>query len=67
MIEEVDRGVAVRDNELQNLPELGQERPASGGGRFYTEDEIVELVMVIALANMVNRFNDTLQIEPDLG
>ncbi|MFO7708299.1 MAG: carboxymuconolactone decarboxylase family protein [Desulfobacterales bacterium] len=36
-------------------------------GRFYTEDEIVELVMVIALANMVNRFNDTLQIEPDLG
>jgi uncharacterized peroxidase-related enzyme len=36
-------------------------------GRFYSEDEIVELVMVIALANMVNRINDTLQIEPDLG
>lgn len=35
--------------------------------RYYSEDEIVELVMVIALANMVNRFNDTLQIEPDLG
>ncbi len=36
-------------------------------GKYYTEDEIVELVMVIALANMVNRFNDTLQVEPDLG
>jgi alkylhydroperoxidase family enzyme len=35
-------------------------------GRFYSEDEIVELVMVIALANMVNRFNDALQVEPDL-
>jgi len=23
--------------------------------------------MVVALANMVNRVNDTLQIEPDLG
>ncbi|MCU0560888.1 MAG: carboxymuconolactone decarboxylase family protein [Desulfobacterales bacterium] len=36
-------------------------------GRYYTEDEIVELVLVIGLANLVNRFNDTLQIEPDLG
>jgi alkylhydroperoxidase family enzyme len=36
-------------------------------GKHYTQDEIVELVMVIAVANMVNRFNDTLQVEPDLG
>jgi len=36
-------------------------------GRYYSEDEIVELTMVIALANLVNRINDTLQIEPDLG
>jgi len=27
----------------------------------------VELVMVIGLANLVNRFNDTLQVQPDLG
>jgi alkylhydroperoxidase family enzyme len=27
----------------------------------------VELTLVISLANMVNRINDTLQIEPDLG
>ena len=36
-------------------------------GKFYSEDEIVELTMVIALANMVNRINDTLNIEPDMG
>ena len=35
--------------------------------QYYSDDEIVELVMVVALANMVNRINDTLQIEPDLG
>jgi len=34
-------------------------------GRHYSEDEIVELTTVIALANMVNRINDTLNIEPD--
>ena len=36
-------------------------------GKFYTEDEIVELTIVIALANMVNRINDALEIEPDMG
>lgn len=36
-------------------------------GTYYDEAEIVELVLVIGLANLVNRFNDTLQVEPDLG
>lgn len=36
-------------------------------GKYYSEDEIVELTLVIALANLANRINDTLQIEPDLG
>ena len=36
-------------------------------GQHYSEDEIVELTLVIGLANLVNRINDTLQIEPDLG
>ena len=36
-------------------------------GAYYTDSEIVELVMVVGLANLVNRFNDTLQIQPDLG
>ena len=36
-------------------------------GKYYSEDEIVELSTVIALANMVNRINDALNIEPDLS
>ncbi len=36
-------------------------------GNYYSEDEIVELTMVIALANMVNRINDALKVESDLG
>jgi alkylhydroperoxidase family enzyme len=36
-------------------------------GTHYSDSEIVELVMVVALANLVNRFNDTLQVQPDLG
>jgi alkylhydroperoxidase family enzyme len=34
-------------------------------GKYFSEDEIVELTMVIALANLVNRINDSLQIQPD--
>jgi len=34
---------------------------------YYTEDEIVELTLVVCVANFTNRFNDALQIEPDLG
>jgi len=36
-------------------------------GKYYSEDEIVELTMVIALANLVNRINDSLQIQPNSG
>ena len=36
-------------------------------GTYYSDSEIVELVMVIGLANLVNRFNDTLQVQPDMG
>ena len=33
----------------------------------FTEDQIVELTLVICSANFTNRFNDALQLEPDLG
>ena len=52
----VTRGAAAVDAEVLAYVE-----------KFYSEDEIVELTMVIALANMVNRINDALEIEPDMG
>ncbi|MDA2912453.1 hypothetical protein MYX77_00575 [Acidobacteriia bacterium AH_259_A11_L15] len=35
--------------------------------KHYSEDQIVELTLVVAVANLTNRFNDALQVEPDLG
>jgi alkylhydroperoxidase family enzyme len=35
--------------------------------KHFTEDQIVELALVICMANFTNRFNSGLRIEPDLG
>jgi uncharacterized peroxidase-related enzyme len=52
----VTRGAAaIRDPELQELR------------KFYDEGQIVELTLAICTANFTNRFNDALEIIPDLG
>ena len=54
--ERMTRGAAaLRERALEELRE------------FYSEDEIVELTLTVAVANFTNRFNDALQVEPDLG
>lgn len=35
--------------------------------KHFSEDQIVELTLVVAIANFTNRFNDALRITPDLG
>lgn len=35
--------------------------------KHFTEDQIVELALVICMANFTNRFNNGLRIVPDLG
>ncbi len=35
--------------------------------KHFSEDQIVELALVACVANFTNRFNDGLQLEPDLG
>jgi alkylhydroperoxidase family enzyme len=35
--------------------------------RWLSEDQIVELTLVIAVANFTNRVNDGLRVDPDLG
>ena len=35
--------------------------------RYYDEKQIVELTLIVCLANFTNRFNDALQLTPDLG
>jgi uncharacterized peroxidase-related enzyme len=54
--ERVTRGAAgIREGSLQELK------------RYFTEEQVVELTLTICVANFTNRFNDALQIEPDLG
>lgn len=54
--ERVTRGAsAMREPALEELKKL------------FSEDQVVELTMVIAIANFTNRFNDALQLTPDLG
>jgi alkylhydroperoxidase family enzyme len=46
---------AVRENVLEELR------------KYYDEKQIVELTLLICTANFTNRFNDALQLTPDLG
>jgi uncharacterized peroxidase-related enzyme len=52
----VTRGPAgIRSSELQELR------------KFFDEGQIVELTLAVCMANFTNRFNDALEIIPDLG
>ena len=54
--ERVTRGAAaMREGTLADLR------------KHFSEEQIVELTLVICVANFTNRFNDALQAEPDLG
>jgi len=33
----------------------------------FSEDQILELALVVCVANFTNRFNDGLRLEPDIG
>ena len=35
--------------------------------RLFSEDQVVELALVVAMANFTNRINNGLRIDPDLG
>jgi alkylhydroperoxidase family enzyme len=35
--------------------------------KHFSEEQIVELTLVVCMANFTNRFNDGLQVEPDIG
>ncbi len=54
--ERLTRGAsAVREGTLQDLK------------KHFSEAQIVELALTVCIANFTNRFNDGLQLEPDLG
>ncbi len=48
-------GAGLRDGALEELR------------KHFSEDQIVELALVICTANFTNRFNNGLRLEPDIG
>ena len=44
-----------------------RERAVGELKQYFSEDQIVELTLAVAVANFTNRFNDALVITPDLG
>ncbi len=48
-------GAGLRDGGLQELR------------RHFSEDQVVELALVVSVANFTNRFNNGLRLEPDIG
>lgn len=55
-VERVTRGAsAMREGSLEEMK------------KYFTEDQIIELTLVTCVANFTNRFNDALQLPPDLG
>ena len=48
-------GAGLRDAALEELK------------RHFSEDQIVELALVVCVANFTNRFNNGLRLEPDIG
>ncbi|HEV8457865.1 MAG TPA: hypothetical protein VGR44_06160 [Methylomirabilota bacterium] len=48
-------GAGLRDGALEELK------------KHFGEDQIVELALVICVANFTNRFNSGLRLEPDIG
>lgn len=54
--ERVTRGAsAIRATALQELKQ------------YFNDDQIVELTLTVCIANFTNRFNDALNITPDIG
>ncbi len=54
--ERVTRGAsAIRDAAVKEL------------SKFFDDGQIVELTLVVCVANFTNRFNDALRATPDLG
>lgn len=48
-------GAGLRDGALEDLK------------KYFSEDQIVELALVVCMANFTNRFNNGLRLEPDIG
>ena len=68
MFDEKEKAVLLYTERMTRAAGAGLRDGAVGElKRLFSEDQIVELAMVICMANFTNRFNNGLRIQPDLG
>ena len=68
LFDEKERAVLLYAERLTRAAGAGLRDAAVGElKQHFSEDQIVELALVICMANFTNRFNNGLRIEPDLG
>jgi uncharacterized peroxidase-related enzyme len=68
LFDEKEKAVLLYTERLTRAAGAGLRDAAVGElKRHFSEDQVVELALVIAMANFTNRINNGLRIEPDLG
>ena len=68
LFDEKEKAVLLYTERVTRAAGAGLRDAAMGDlKRLFSEAQIVELALVIAMANFTNRFNSGLRIEPDLG
>jgi uncharacterized peroxidase-related enzyme len=68
LFDEKDKAVLLYTERVTRAAGAGLRDAAMGDlRRLFSEDQVVELALVIAMANFTNRINNGLRIEPDLG
>ncbi len=68
LFDEKEKAVLLYTERVTRAAGAGLRDAAMGDlKRLFGEDQIVELALVICMANFTNRFNNGLRIDPDLG
>jgi uncharacterized peroxidase-related enzyme len=68
LFDEKEKAVLLYTERVTRAAGAGLRDAAMGDlKRLFSEDQVVELALVICMANFTNRFNNGLRIEPDLG
>jgi alkylhydroperoxidase family enzyme len=66
LFDEREQAVIAFAERITRAPATVRDGDLEGLRRWFSAEQIVELVLVIAVANFTNRVNDGLRVEPDL-
>jgi alkylhydroperoxidase family enzyme len=67
LFDEKEKAVIQFADRVTRAPATMRDADLEALGKWFKEDEIVEMALVVAVANFTNRMNDALKAEPDLG